>query len=132
MVGDCTITARVTAESNTGANALAGVMIRSGLASGSADVFMAFGGGVNNSIFQSRAIGGGAAVSTAGPGSLNTPLWVQLVRTGNTITGYTSPNGSSWTQRGTVSVVSWPRWSMRAWRSAAAQALGSTLLLLTT
>ena len=108
MVGDCTITARVTAESNTGANALAGVMIRSGLASSSADVFMAFGGGVNNSIFQSRAIGGGAAVSTAGPGSLNTPLWVQLVRTGNTITGYTSPNGSSWTQRGTVSVVMAP------------------------
>ena len=104
IAGNVTITARVTAQQNTGAGALAGVMIRNGLGGGSLDVFMAFSGGTTNSVFQARTSGGGNATSTAGPGSLNAPLWVQLVRSGNTITGYTSPDGSTWTQRGTVSI----------------------------
>ena len=103
MAGDCTITARVTAESAAGSNALAGVMIRSGLGSGAANVFMAFGAGSTNFVFQSRSNGGGATTTVAGSGS--TPLWVRLVRSGNAITGYTSPDGSAWTQRGSVLVI---------------------------
>ena len=104
IAGNVTITARVTAGQNTGTNALAGVMIRNGLGIGSLDVLLAFNGGTTNSVFQSRTNGGGNAMSTTGPGSLNTPLWVRLVSSGNTVTGYTSPDGSVWTQRGTASV----------------------------
>jgi autotransporter-associated beta strand protein len=34
---------------------------------------------------------------------LNVPLWVRLVRSGGTFTGFTSPDGATWTPRGTVS-----------------------------
>jgi autotransporter-associated beta strand protein len=104
MVGDLTLTARVTAEQNTGTSALAGVMIRNGLDSSSADVFMAFAGGSANSSFQSRAADGSIATSTSGSGGLAIPYWLRLVRSGNTINGFTSPDGSTWTQQGTVSV----------------------------
>jgi hypothetical protein len=104
IAGDLTITARVTAGQNTGSNAVAGVMIRNGPGSGSLDVFMAFDGGTTNSVFESRTAVGGPVACTTGPGSLNTPLWVRLVRTGGAVTGYTSPDGSTWTQRGTATV----------------------------
>ncbi len=104
LIGDFTITARVTSETNTGVNALAGVMMRNGLDAGSADVLMAFGAGFSNSVFQSRSPDGSTAVSSNGPGALKVPLWVRLVRSGNTFTGFTSPNGTTFTQRGAAVV----------------------------
>ena len=108
IIGDLTLTARVTGAQNTGSNAVAGVMIRNAIGGGSLDVFMAFDSGTTNSLFESRTTAGSMAVSSTGPGSLNTPLWIRLVRVGSTITGYTSPDGSTWTQRGSVSVAMEP------------------------
>ena len=105
IAGDLTVTARVTGGQNTGSNAVAGVMIRNSLGSGSLDVLMAFDGGTTNAVFESRTAVGGTAAITTGPGSLKTPLWVRLVRAGATVTGYTSPDGSTWTQRGIASVA---------------------------
>ena len=108
IAGDLTITARVTAEQNTGANTLAGVMIRNGLDSGSANVYMAFDGATSNSIFGSRAVDSGTATSTSSAGRLATPYWVRLARSGNTLTGYTSPDGSTWTPQGSAAVAMEP------------------------
>ena len=108
VAGDVTITARVTASQNTSANALAGVMIRNGLDTGSAGALMAFGGGGSNTVFQSRAGDGAVASGSSGAGGLAAPVWVRLVRSGNSLTGYTSPDGTAWTQSGTAAVVMEP------------------------
>jgi hypothetical protein len=34
----------------------------------------------------------------ANPTGQNAPCWVKVVRSGNTFTGYCSPDGSTWTQ----------------------------------
>lgn len=36
---------------------------------------------------------------------ITTPVWVQLVRTGNTFSGYYSTNGSTWTLIGSTSIT---------------------------
>jgi len=46
----------------------------------------------------------GASVSqhTYADGPLAPPYWVRVTREGNTLLGYTSPDGENWTQRGDV------------------------------
>jgi len=102
--GDVTITARVTTNQNRTVNALAGVMIRSGLSSGAANVSLSFGPNNQNVTFQSRLIDDASSTAIAGPGSLITPYWVRLVRWGNVLTGYRSPDGVTWTKQGSVTL----------------------------
>ena len=124
MIGDVTITARVVANQNTGSNAMAGVMIRNSLGFDVADSLTVFDGGAQTSIFEHRddaaalatyglktyglpdnedapSGGGGNGSSTLVSQPASAPLWVRLVRSGNTITSYTSTNGSTWTAQGT-------------------------------
>ena len=126
IAGDVTITARVAASENTGANALAGVMIRNSLGNDVAGALMAFDSGTQTSIFEHRADaaglatyglkvygesnedpagGGGGGIAAYSAQSATAPLWVRLVRSGNSITGYTSPDGTNWTQQGTTTVI---------------------------
>jgi autotransporter-associated beta strand protein len=131
VVGDVTITARVITSQNTGSNAMAGVMIRNSLGADVAGAMMAFDAGAQASVFEHRAdaaglatyglkdfgepedddepvadgdpsAGGnsGIAVTVSQPASV--PLWVRLVRSGNTIAGYTSTDGTTWTAQGTI------------------------------
>jgi autotransporter-associated beta strand protein len=130
VIGDVTITARVITNQNTGSNAMAGVMIRSSPGFDVADALMVFDGGAQSSIFEHRADaagvatyglevydqpdneapaggnGGGSTTIVSQPASA--PLWVRLVRSGNTLTGYTSPDGSTWTQQGTTTIIMSP------------------------
>jgi autotransporter-associated beta strand protein len=101
IAGDVTLTARVVASQNTGTNALAGVMLRNSLDPSAAEALMAFGGGSGEAVFQTRASDGTAALVNSS-GNLTTPYWVRLVRSGNAITGYTSPDGNTWTQQGSA------------------------------
>ena len=122
VAGDVTITARVLTNQNTGSNALAGVMIRNSLGSDVAGALMAFDGGAQSSIFEHRDDSAGLATyglklygepneddgdeapsGSGGSGGTtiisqpaSAPLWVRLVRSGNTVTGYTSTNGTNW------------------------------------
>jgi fibronectin type 3 domain-containing protein len=100
--GDGTIIAHVVSQSNTGAGAKAGVMIRATLNGNSAfaDVVTTPGNGV---LFQDR-ITTGAAAATVGSISGAAPEWVMLVRTGNVITGYSSTNGQSYTLLGSTTI----------------------------
>ena len=135
VIGDVTITARVITNQNTGSNAMAGVMIRSSPGFDVADALMIFDGGAQSSIFEHRADAAGLATyglklygdpdgdddddktPSGGNGSGNStivsqpasaPLWVRLVRSGNSLTGYTSLDGSTWTQQGTTTIVMSP------------------------
>jgi RHS repeat-associated protein/uncharacterized delta-60 repeat protein len=106
LAGDGTVVARI---SNLplvagGANpgALAGVTIRSDSTPGAANVLMGLRAD-GNAVFQSRAMAGGDTAGVFHPG-FGSSAWVKLVRSGNLVHGYTSPNGLSWVHRGSVAV----------------------------
>jgi len=102
LCGDGVITARVATQPNEADWAQAGVMMRATTAAGAAQAMMAitpahgaefqFRTATNLSTFNSIASGPAA------------PCWVRLVRSGSTITGYTSPNGVDWTQQDTANI----------------------------
>jgi phosphatidylserine/phosphatidylglycerophosphate/cardiolipin synthase-like enzyme/uncharacterized protein (DUF2141 family) len=97
LTGNGTIIARVTSIQNVNAWTKAGVMIRNSLSPSAAQGFMLVASSATKGVpFQRRMVDGGASVSS--PGSFSTaPRWVKLVRSGNTITGYESANGTTWT-----------------------------------
>jgi glucuronoarabinoxylan endo-1,4-beta-xylanase len=98
--GDCTIVARVASVQNINAGSKGGVMIRESLATNAANAFIGLTPG-NGVIFQYRSSTGGGSISNNVTG-LSAPYWVKLVRGGNTFTGYSSPDGTNWTQQGTA------------------------------
>ncbi len=102
LSGDGTIIARVTSEQNTSSNAKAGAMFRETLTSGSTDVILDINP-TGNVEFMSRSSSGGSTSWLSGA-THSVPAWLKLVRSGNTITGYISGDGSAWSQVGTTTV----------------------------
>jgi hypothetical protein len=96
--GDCTIVARVTSVQDINAWAKAGIMIRENLTDSGEYAFIAVTPG-NGVTWQYRQLPGWSCINSNAP-TLAAPYWVKLVRSGNTFTGYHSPNGTSWTQLG--------------------------------
>jgi phosphatidylserine/phosphatidylglycerophosphate/cardiolipin synthase-like enzyme len=103
LSGNGQIVARVASVSNVAAWTKAGVMIRGSLASNAAMAIMLVSPSKGTAL-QYRASAGASAASIAGP-LVTAPYWVKIVRSGNTITGYVSSNGSSWTTVGSVSLT---------------------------
>jgi hypothetical protein len=105
--GDGSLVARVTSN-GTGTNqwAKGGVMIRDGLDAGSVHAMMVMtGGGGNGASFQYRttadaASGNGDATTAVAP-----PYYVKIERSGDTLTGSISPDGTNWTPLGTPQYV---------------------------
>src|SRR5262249_4442217 len=54
--------------------------------------------------FQRRVATGGVTTHTAGPLAA-APYWLKLVRSGSTLTGYSSPDGVNWTLVGSDTVA---------------------------
>ena len=102
FVGDGTVTARVTSLTAANAWTKAGVMIRESRAPGATHALMLLtpASGAN---FQYRAGTGTAAVNLGGP-AVTAPYWVRLTRAGNNFTGSASPDGTTWTTIGTVTL----------------------------
>ena len=101
--GNCTIIARVASVQNIDPWSKAGVMIRETLAANSDNAFIAVTPG-NGVTWQTRSTTGGNTGNAATAG-LTAPFWVKLVRSGNTFTGYCSPDGVNWTQQGTATIT---------------------------
>ncbi|MDE3099526.1 MAG: RICIN domain-containing protein, partial [Verrucomicrobiota bacterium] len=59
----------------------------------------------NGVSMQYRNGTGTSAVDLGRQTGLTAPYWVKIVRSGNTFTGYSSPDGSTWTQVGSISVT---------------------------
>ena len=104
VTGNVTIVAEVTSQTDTGGWAKGGVMIRNSLAANSQYALECITPS-NGSAFQYRTSTGGSAGGTGGDSGPAVPYWVKLVRSGNTITGYRSPDGVNWTQDGSVSIA---------------------------
>jgi type II secretory pathway pseudopilin PulG len=102
LSGDGQIVARVVSVTNANAWAKAGVMIRETLTAGSKHAMMVVTPSSGNA-FQRRTSTSGVSTSTAGS-VVTAPYWVKLTRVGNTLTGYESSNGSTWTLVGTDTV----------------------------
>ena len=101
LTGDGEIKARVTSQTNTAAWAKAGVMIRESSSIGSrhATMYITPYETRNGFEYLSRSTTNGSTTDIGGPANNAPPNnWVRLVRVGNTITGYASANGTTWTQ----------------------------------
>jgi hypothetical protein len=103
LCGDGMITARVASQLNTADGTLAGVMIRASSETGAAQAMMAMTPGLG-AVFQFRTATNLSSVNSYSNG-LSTPYWVRLVRRGNTVTGYTAPDGMTWTQQGAANIL---------------------------
>jgi hypothetical protein len=102
LSGNGQIVARVASVSNVAAWTKAGVMIRGSLAANAAMAIMLVSPSKGTAL-QYRTSAGASAASIAGP-LVTAPYWVKIVRSGNTITGSVSSNGSSWTTVGSVTL----------------------------
>ncbi len=100
--GDCTNILRVASLQNTDPYAKAGLMLRESLNPDSVNAYICLTA-QNGALFTWRPTTGAASTST-GQASVAAPYWVKLIRSGNTFTGYTSPNGVAWTQVGSANL----------------------------
>lgn len=93
--GDVDVRLRVDSITRVQDASRAGIMIRGSLSNDAphAYSFVTAGSGVN---FFSRKAQGATTAWTGGP-QLNAPTWVRLVRTGTTLTAYSSADGTTWT-----------------------------------
>ncbi len=96
------ITARVLSAQNVNSWSKAGVMVRSSLDANAVNAFIAVTPTTANGLtFQYRSATGGSSANNNTTG-LTAPYWVRLLRSGNTFTGYRSPNGVTWTLLGST------------------------------
>ncbi|MDE3099205.1 MAG: RICIN domain-containing protein [Verrucomicrobiota bacterium] len=102
--GDQTIIARVASQQNTSSWAKSGVMFRDSTAANGAyvAVYVTPSNGVS---MQIRPSDGAGAIDAARQTGLTAPYWVKIVRSGNTFTGYSSPDGSTWTEVAATNVT---------------------------
>ena len=110
LTGDGTMVARVDSVANTNVWAKAGVMIRQSIDTGSTHAFMPItpggSGAGNGASFQRRLTAAGASTNDDKPApAIAAPYWVKVDRTGNSFTGYISPDGKTWTQLGTAQTI---------------------------
>lgn len=104
--GDGELTVHVAGMVTANAWAKAGVMVRESLTAGSryGASMVTYGRGV---VFQARAATNGSSTVKEGNGHA-VPLWLRVIRRGDTISGYYSLDGVSWTQQGAETVAMGP------------------------
>ena len=100
--GDVDVRARVDSVSYASSWSKAGVMIRSSLAAGAAHGFALVSAG-KGLAFQRRTTVSGDSAHTAGA-YVSAPRWVRLVRSGSTLTAYSSDDGVIWTTIGSDTI----------------------------
>lgn len=103
LLGNGELIARVAAVQNTDVWAKAGVMVRASNAANSVNAFIAITPG-NGATFQVRAATGGASTSVKSAGK-TAPYWVRLVRTGTSVSGWISADGTTWVQVGATVTI---------------------------
>lgn len=104
LSGDCVITARLVSMSNTDYWAKAGLMMRESNAAGARNLSLLVtpeGGGTRLQWRNSQ----GGDTSDHQLGGSNAPLWLRIVRSGNTFTGWQSNDGETWTNSHAVTLA---------------------------
>ncbi len=111
LSGDGTIVARLfSLQGTSGLLQSAGVMIRETLTPGSTYAAEEYGnngfGGYYPSTMWRSSTGGSTSGQSNSGDTERLPLWMKLVRSGSTFTGYESTNGVDWTQVGSSISIS--------------------------
>jgi hypothetical protein len=102
--GDVQITARLVSLTSTGTTARAGLMLRDGISAGARGVFLLAGMQSSNTaafMVRSQAQSAVSSLSAMLPAG---PVWLRAVRFGNSISCYTSTNGTTWLLCGSSTV----------------------------
>ncbi len=102
LVGNGTVITQVTAQTNANGWAKAGIMMRETSNSDSRYVLLALTPSNGVTLQARTATHVTPTTSIMAPGK--TGVWLELVRSGSTFSGYTSTNGTAWTLVGTVSI----------------------------
>jgi hypothetical protein len=109
LIGDGMITARVLSMSSiqdTTYWAKAGVMIRESLAGNARDAYVTMTPQGHNQVqFLDRVATGGNAADIGDATNIPFPIWVRVVRQGNTFTGFYSTNGTTFIQLGAAVTI---------------------------
>jgi hypothetical protein len=95
LSGDGEIRAQISSAQNTGGGDLTGAMVRESLTSGSKYALMGFSPGGTMRWQRRSSTSSGTSNSKAGNGTLPN-VWVRVVRSGNTLSGYKSADGVNW------------------------------------
>jgi RHS repeat-associated protein len=104
LSGDGTIVARVTGIQGSAGSATAGIMIRETLGPGATTAYVGYLNSGADEQFDVRA-STGASMSPLVDAYISMPVWLMLVRSGNTISAYSSASGYEWTQMSTAQSV---------------------------
>ncbi len=105
LVGDGSLSVRVADFDATDPWAKAGVMLRDGLDPSARNVLLHISN-ANGSVMQTRLVAGGTTINTAGHDTtMKTGGWVRLTRSGNTVVGELSTDGTSWRELGRYEVT---------------------------
>lgn len=104
--GDVQIVGRVLSQDYTDEWAKSGVMMRESSSNWSRHAMMAITPG-NRWQFMARPVTGGGIEQANDAGAL-APYWVKLSRSGQAIVGFTSPDGTNWTLRGSQVFTNMP------------------------
>lgn len=105
--GDGDIRARLVSMTGGNSSAKAGVMLRNTSAANSRAAFMSLYGSANtndDSSWRYRATDGASFSTTSSDGAVP-PYWIRVVRAGQSVSGYQSSNGQTWTQIGSTQTV---------------------------
>ncbi|MHC4519461.1 MAG: LamG-like jellyroll fold domain-containing protein, partial [Planctomycetota bacterium] len=107
LTGDGSMIARVDAlDGSPSGWAKAGVMIRQSTAGGSTHSFMCMtGGDGNGASWQGRPTENAASVNSDATSPVAPPYWVRIDRAGDSLTGFISPDGDTWTQLGDARAI---------------------------
>jgi len=102
LTGDGSVTAHVLTQQRTGPLARAGLMIKGGLEPGApyASIAVTPARGVRMQANFEPDVAGTAS---------GAPVWLRLTRTGNSITGYSSADGTTWREVGSATVATLPQ-----------------------
>ncbi|MGH9163156.1 MAG: PQQ-dependent sugar dehydrogenase [Vicinamibacteraceae bacterium] len=103
LAGKGEIVARVTSLTPVHPKAKVGVMVRASLTANSRHAMMM--ALPSDSIsFKYRRTNGGATAPPGADPNVPLPVWLRVTRSGNTLTGYYSSDGITWTRRGSVTI----------------------------
>jgi hypothetical protein len=103
LTGDGQLVARVAAVQQASTWSKAGVMIRDTLDPGSAYALMLVSA-AKGTAFQYRTSAGASAAGVTGT-TAKAPLWVKIVRSGSTVSGYQSADGTIWQPIGSATIA---------------------------
>ena len=95
LTGDGEIRAQISSAQNTGSGDLTGAMIRESLTSGSKYALMGLSP-ANAMRWQRRSNTANGTSSSKGGSGTPPNVWVRVVRSGNTLSGYKSADGVNW------------------------------------